>query len=402
MGRERFDMKPGGENSTNPPALTFAEIDLKALAHNYRELRRVTAPEADIMAVVKADGYGHGATQVARVALDCGAKFLAVARFDEAVRLRQAGIDAPILLFGYSLPVYGAYVAENNIRVAINSLDAAQRLSAEAVRIGKTFKAHVKIDTGMGRLGLLADGLTPGKDSGEDISGTIQQVLTIASLPYVEMEGIFTHFANADARDKSHAYGQFTRFVALLEALDEEGFQVKFRHAANSAATIEMPETHLDLVRPGVSQYGLWPSDEVDQSRIGLKPVMTIKSTVIQVKEVGSGFAVSYGSTHRTPRPTKIATVPIGYADGFDRILSSKGNMLVKGVRAPIIGRVCMDLTLIDVGHIPDVALEDEVVVMGRQGDEEITADEIAGFVGTINYEIVSSLTSRVPKIYIA
>jgi alanine racemase len=224
--------------------------------------------------------------------------------------------------------------------------------------------------------------------------------MAIASLPHVAVEGIFTHFANADAADKTHARRQFSRFSALLEALDKAGFHVKYRHAANSAATIELPETHLDLVRPGVSQYGLWPSADVDRNLIDLKPVMSIKSTVIQVKSVGPGFAVSYGSTYRTPRSTRIATVPIGYADGFDRLLSSRGHMLVRGVRAPIIGRVCMDLTMVDVGHIPGVSLEDEVVILGRQGSEEITADEIAERVGTINYEIVSSLTARVAKVY--
>jgi len=394
-------MKSAGENTVAHPSLTRAEIDLKALAHNYRELRRVMAPAADIMAVVKADGYGHGALRVARVALDCGARFLAVARLDEAVRLRQAGIDAPILLFGYSFPADVAYMAENNIRASINSPASARMLSAEAVRTGKILKTHIKIDTGMGRLGLLADGMTVDPGAGGQVAGTVKEVLTIASLPSVEVEGIFTHFANADAKDKAHARGQFKRFTVLLEDLDKEGVRVQFRHVANSAATIEMPETHLDLVRPGVSQYGLWPSDEVDKTLIDLRPVMAIKSTVIQVKSVGPNFAVSYGSTHHTSRPTRIATVPIGYADGFDRILSSKGHMLVKGARAPIIGQVCMDLTVIDVGHVPGVALEDEVVIMGRQGDEEITADEIASHVGTINYEIVSSLTSRVPKIYI-
>ena len=394
-------MKPVSAKTVDHTALTRAEIDLKALAHNYRELRRVTAPGAETMAVVKADGYGHGAHQVARVALDCGAKFLAVARFGEAVELRQAGIDAPILLFGYSLPAHVDYMAANNIRASISSLASARMLSAEAVRTGKRLKTHIKIDTGMGRLGLLVDGLTADPDTGGHVAGTIMDVLSIASLPHIEVEGIFTHFANADAKNKSHAHGQFTRFATLLEALEKEEFQVQFRHAANSAATIEMSETHLDLVRPGVSQYGLWPSNEVDKNLIDLKPVLTIKSTVIQVKSVGPDFAVSYGSTHRTPCPTRIATVPIGYADGFDRRLSSKGHMLVRGVRAPIIGRVCMDLTMIDVGHVPDTALGDEVVVLGRQNNEEITADEIAAHADTINYEIVSSLTSRVAKIYI-
>jgi alanine racemase len=395
-------MKPAGENSTEHPPLTRAEIDLQALAHNYRELRRVTDPSAGIMAVVKADGYGHGATQVAQVALDCGAKFLAVARFSEAVQLREAGITAPILLFGYSLPAYVNTMAENNVRVSINSLSSARMLSAEAVRTGKTLRVHIKIDTGMGRLGLLSDELAINSASatGDHGNRVLKDVLTIAALPHMEVEGIFTHFANADASDKTQTRIQFNRFTSLLDALGKEGFHVKFRHAANSAATIELPETHLDLVRPGVSQYGLWPSEEVDKSLIDLKPVMSIKSTVIHVKSVDAGFPVSYGSTHHTSRPTRIATVPIGYADGFDRGLSSRGHMLVNGVRAPIIGRVCMDLTMIDVGHIPNVLLEDEVVIMGRQGNEEITADEIAGQVGTINYEIVSSLTTRVAKVY--
>ena len=182
---------------------------------------------------------------------------------------------------------------------------------------------------------------------------------------------------------------------------EKHDFQVKYRHAANSAATIEMPESHLDMVRPGIAQYGLWPSEEVDKQRIDLKPVLSLKSKVIQVKDVGPGFAVSYGSTYVTPGPTRIATIPIGYADGYDRILSSNGHMLVRGVRASIIGRVCMDLTMIDVGHVPDVRLEDEVVLLGSQGNETISADEIAKKVGTINYEIVSSLTSRVPKVYV-
>jgi alanine racemase len=393
-------MKQESDSRAEYPALTRAEIDLDALAHNYRELRRVTAPAAGTMAVVKADAYGHGAPQVAGVALACGAEFLAVARFDEAVQLRQSGITAPILLFGYSFPAYVRYMTANNIRAAINTVASARMLSEEASWAGKTLKVHIKIDTGMGRLGLLSDDLVLKSKNGDRLAGVLQDVLAIISLPHIEVEGIFTHFANADAMDKTHTRQQFSRFNALLEALAQEGVRPRLCHAANSAATIEMPETHLDMVRPGVSQYGLWPSPEVDKSLIDLKPVMSIKSTIIQVKSVGANFAVSYGSTHHTSQPTRIATVPIGYADGFDRVLSSRGHMLVKGIRAPIIGRVCMDLTMVDVGHIPDVSLEDEVVILGCQGDQEITADEIAEQVGTINYEIVSSLTPRVAKVY--
>ena len=386
--------------SNDFPSLTWAEIDIGTLAHNYRELRRVTASSAAMMAVVKADGYGHGAPQVARVALENGADLLAVARMGEAVRLREAGISAPILLFGHSLPAYVDILASQDIRASLNSLDGARSISAEAVRRKKTIKAHIKIDTGMGRLGLMVDDIAVQTVSGKQFNRAIKDILTITTLPGIEVEGIFTHFANADSRDKDHAMIQLSRFKKLLDSLKKHSFRVKYRHAANSAAIIEMPASHLDLVRPGIAQYGLWPSDEVDKRRIDLRPVMSIKSRVIHVKEVGVDFAVSYGSTHVTSRPTRIATIPIGYADGYDRILSSKGHMLVRGMRAPIIGRVCMDLTMIDVGHVPDVRLEDEVVILGSQGDETISADEIAKRVGTINYEIVSSLTSRVPCVY--
>ena len=387
--------------TSDVPPLTWAEIDLDALAHNYRELRRVTAPSAAMMAVVKADGYGHGALQVAKVALKNGAGLLAVARMDEALRLRETGISAPILLFGHSLPAYVNMLAANDIRAALNSLEGAHNLSAEAVRRKTTLKAHIKIDTGMGRLGLLADEIAVQTVTGKPFKRTVDDILAITALPGIEVEGIFTHFANSDSRNKDHARTQLARFTHLLETLKRHSLVFKYRHAANSAAIIELPESHLDLVRPGIAQYGLWPSNEVDKQKIDLRPVMSIKSRVIHVRETGAGFAVSYGSTYVTPRPTRIATIPIGYADGFDRILSSNGYMLVQGTRAPIIGRVCMDLTMIDVGHVPDVALEDEVVILGSQGDETISADEIAKRVGTINYEIVSSLTSRVPKVYV-
>jgi len=401
MDRKRCDMAATHHPNSDMPFLTWAEIDLDALAHNCRELRRVTDKSAVMMAVVKADGYGHGAPQVARVALENGAELLAVARMGEAVRLREAGISAPILLFGHSLPAYVENLASMDIRAALNSLEGARSLSAEAVRCKTSIKAHIKIDTGMGRLGLLADDIAIQTDTGEELKGAISDVLAISDLPGIEVEGIFTHFANADSHDKTHAKTQLFRFNKMLEILKKHSFRVRYRHAANSAAIIEMPASHLDLVRPGIAQYGLWPSDELDRQRIDLKPVMSIKSRIIHVKDVGADFAVSYGSTHVTPRPTRIATIPVGYADGYDRILSSKGHMLVKGVRAPIIGRVCMDLTMIDVGHVPDVRLEDEVVILGSQGHETISAEEIAKRVGTINYEIVSSLTSRVPKIYV-
>jgi alanine racemase len=381
-------------------AVTWAEVDLQALAHNVRELRRVANPQAALMAVVKANGYGHGALEVARVALAQGARYLAVARFDEAFNLRKAGIEAPLLLFGATLPDQVDYLCRHDIRAAVNSLAGARQLSVAAAARNRTLKVHLKIDTGMGRLGLWAEGLagTPGNDSSEGAS--METIGTIAALPGLELEGIFTHFANADSRNTAHTRGQFALFEQLLAQLAAHGIQISLRHAANSAALLAMPETHLNLVRPGIALYGLWPSEKMKRHSIDLRPALTLKSTVIQVKSVDRGFAVSYGSTHVTSRPTRIATIPIGYADGYSRRLSAQGHMLVRGVRAPILGRVCMDLTLIDVGRIPDVLPGDEVVLIGRQGAEEISADEIARRLATINYEVVSALTARVPRVY--
>ena len=380
--------------------LTIAEIDLTALAQNCRELRRITNPASKIMAVVKANGYGHGALEVARVCLNNGAEYLAVARISEAFYLRKAGISAPILLFGYCFPSYVVYMAKEEIRPSICSLASAEQISFQASRLNTKLKVHIKIDTGMGRLGIVSDSLLVTRANPNRQLEAIKTILKIASLPNIEIEGIYTHFANADKTDKSHAKFQLFLFLELLEELKKNGIEIPLRHAANSAALIEMPETHLDMVRPGIALYGLAPSDEIDRASINLKPVMAIKSTIIQIKEVPPGFKVSYGSTYITPHPSKIATVPIGYADGYPRLLSSRGFMLVHKQRVPIIGRVCMDFTLLDVSHIFEPRIEDEVVVMGMQGSEEVSADEIARLTNTINYEVVSSILPRVPRVY--
>ena len=379
--------------------LTRAEIDLRNLAHNCRELRRLTSPSARLMSVVKADAYGHGLVPVSRVVMESGADWLAVTLIPEALLLRQAGLTSPILLLGYTPPHQARCLAECDLRASINSLEVASRLSQEASRCGGTIKVHLKVDTGMGRLGLLADTLrVPGRSKGE-VSRVAAQILEIARMPGLHVEGIYTHFASADRRDKRHAQEQFELFLDILSGLKKHSLEFEIRHAANSAATIEMPETHLDMVRPGIALYGLWPSEETDRGLIDLRPVMSLQSRVIQVKEVPAGFTVSYGSTWESPCRTRIATIPIGYADGFRRQLSSNGHVLVRGRRVPVVGRVCMDLTMIDVGDL-DLDLEEEVVLLGAQGGETITAEEIAQRVGTINYEIVSALTARIPRTY--
>ena len=384
------------------PPLTWAEIDLGALAHNYRELRRITSDSAAMMAVVKADGYGHGAVPVSKVALANGAEYLAVARISEVVHLRNAGIHTPLLLFGFCHPRNVGYLTENDARASVNSTESASLLSEEAGRLGVKLKVHAKVDTGMGRLGLVCHGLADDVEAPGAMRRVVTSILEISSLPNLELEGIYTHFANADITDKEDARRQFQLFMEILEELKKQSLEVSMRHSANSAATIEMPETHLDLVRPGIALYGLRPSGGVDRGLIDLKPVMSIKSHIILLKEVPAEFKISYGSTYKTSCPTKIATVPIGYADGYNRLLSSRGSMLVRGIRAPIVGNICMDFTMIDVGQVADVQVNDEVVILGRQGKEEITADAVAGLLKTINYEVVSSITSRVEKQYVS
>jgi alanine racemase len=381
--------------------LIWAEIDLNAIAANVRELRRVTRPEARLLVAVKANAYGHGLLEVARQALETGADALGVARMPEGLALRDAGIDAPVLVFGFTPPSDVEALVRHDLIQTVYTLDTAR---AYAERIGKSggrLKVHLKVDTGMGRLGILPDSrryVEPGMAVSDH---AVQEVTDIASLKELTLEGIFTHFASSDSADKSFAEQQFDTFMAFLGQLKRAGLEFELRHAANSGAIIDMPHTHLDMVRAGVLLYGLYPSDEVDKSRIELTPVMTLKARIAHLKKVPAGFPVSYGMTHTTQAPTTIATVPVGYADGFNRRLSNRGHMLVRGQKAPIVGRVCMDLTMIDVGHIPGVAVEDEVVILGRQANESVTADELAGLLDTINYEITSAITARVPRVYL-
>ncbi len=381
--------------------LVWAEVDLKAVAHNVCELRRITRPEARLMAVVKANAYGHGVAEVSRQALNNGAEALGVARLNEGIELRTAGFDVPILIFGYTPPVLTRRLLEFNLTQTVWSLETAEKLSDVAASSDKTLKVHLKVDTGMGRLGLLPDCQRPPSFNKNLKTNALAEVKALASLPSLELEGIYTHFSTADSADKTYAKKQFAMFLEFLDALCQAGIQVPVRHAANSAAIIDLPETHLDMVRAGISIYGLYPSDEVDKHRVALTPAMALKARVVHLKKVPAGFKVSYGLTYETKTPTTIASVPVGYADGFSRLLSSRGHMLVRGQRAPIVGRVCMDQTMLDVGHIPDVAIEDDVVIFGRQNDAAITADELASTLNTINYEIVSSLTARVPKVYL-
>lgn len=375
----------------------YAEIDLDAFRNNLKEIKKILKPGCAIMAVVKADAYGHGEEMIAREAIASGVSFLAVARMNEAIHLRECGIDAAILLFDDCVPENTSRYIELDVRPTISSFREAERFSKQASSSGKRLKVHVKVDTGMGRLGFLADGLTFRQEY-FPLAGEIKK---ISELPFIDLEGVYSHFANADAKDKSHAAGQLEIFLKLKGELEKLIPYKVLYHMANSAGIMEFPESHFDIVRPGIIMYGLYPSDDVDKSRVSLKPVMSLKSKIIHIKKVGAGFRVSYGSTFITDRETVIATIPAGYADGICRQLSSRGEVLVRGRRARILGRVCMDLTMIDVTFIDGVALNDEVVIIGSQGDNSIIADEIADKTGTINYEVITSIAPRVPRKFV-
>jgi alanine racemase len=382
-------------------SLVRAEIDLKAIAHNVGELRRITHPDALMMAVVKANAYGHGAVEVARCALQNGAQRLGVARIDEAIQLREAGIKAPILIFGYTLPEMAPELLEYNLTQTVYTPAFARALSRTAVSLGGKIKIHLKVDTGMGRLGLLSQNFKP-HHSGEIINTkAVDASVAIAGLKGLELEGIFTHFATADSADKRYAKKQLDLFLNFLSRMRESGLNPAVRHAANSAALIDMPQSHLDMVRPGIAIYGLYPSPEVNKKRVSLRPAMALRARVIHIKKVPAGFNISYGITYKTKQATTIATVPVGYADGLNRLLSSRGQMLIHGKRAPIVGRACMDFTMLDVGGIDNVRVGDEAVIFGPQGNDSLTVDEMASSLNTINYEIVSTITARVPRVFL-
>lgn len=381
-------------NSSDSPI--YAEVSLNAFRHNLSEVRRLVGPDTRIMAVVKADAYGHGADVLALEAEKCGAAFLAVARMNEAVSIRAAGVSIPMVLFGKCEPESAARCAELGIRPTINNSAGADAFSMAAEAAGIKLKVHVKVDTGMGRLGFLCDSIQGGNSRG----GLCDEIVRIAGLPGIEVEGIYSHFASSDAYDKTDAMKQFSRFKEIRDELVSRLDVKPLFHIANSAAIMEMPESHMDMVRPGIILYGIYPSREVDWGRVSLMPVLSFRSEIIHLKRVGEGFCVSYGSTFVTARETVIATVPVGYADGYNRLLSSRGFMLVRGMRAPVLGRVCMDLTMIDVTDIPGVSLHDQVILIGSQGNEAISADDIADMTGTIGYEVLTSISARVPRIY--
>lgn len=371
---------------------SWAEVDLDAIAHNLREIKGKLARNTLVMSVVKADAYGHGVFETVQTLLENGADRLAVSMLDEAIQLRKSGVTVPILILSYTDPGRAEELIQYDITQTVFSMELAKSLSEAAVALSKSIKVHIKIDTGMTRVGF-----TPGYDA-------VKHVVEISRLPGIVVEGLFTHFSKADEWDKSYTNMQFERFTSLCTELNRIGVFIPIKHVANSATAMSYPEMHLDMIRPGIIQYGLYPSDEVDKARLDLKPAMTLKSKVIMVKKVEAGVAVSYGGTFVTERETYIATLPIGYADGYSRLLSNKASVLIHGEYAKVIGNICMDQCMVDVTDLVQagipVSVGDEAVLFGKQGEKEITVSQLAEFMGTISYELVCIIGKRIPRIY--
>jgi alanine racemase len=383
------------DKGANPIGLTWVEVDLDAIAHNVRSIKNYVGSKVELIAVVKANAYGHGAVPVAHTVLQNGATRLAIYRLTEGIELRQAGLTAPILILGYTLPSEAEAVVHWNLTPTVNEHAQAQALSAAAARHGKRLPIHVKVDTGLGRFGLLPEEVVPFCQA-------------VVALPWLELEGFYTHFAVADEPGESsqaYTHHQLDVYLAALGTLVAHGITVPLRHTAHSAALLKLPASHLDAVRPGIALYGLSPFAN-SSSPIPLHPALTLKSQVIRLRTLPAGASIGYGRAFITQRPTKIALVPVGYGDGYPRLLSNQGQVLIHGRRAPILGRVSMDQIVVDVSAIPGVEQHDHVVLLGHQtepwGQTALPAEEVAAWAKTINYELITGLLPRVPRIYLS
>ena len=367
---------------------TWVEIDLDAIAQNVRNIKTLIGEKIELMAVVKGNAYGHDILEVASIVLKNGATRLAVARLEEGIFLRKVGITVPILVLGLTPEQQVELLVSYNITPTVCRYETIEKLSGFAVKEDKTVKIHIKVDTGMGRIGIFP-------------KHVLDFITKVKAFKNIEIEGIFTHFSVADEKDKNYTETQFKKFTEVLTILEKEGIEIPIKHVGNSATFLDFPHMWLDLVRPGISIFGLYPSTEV-QKTVKLIPAHSFKTRIIFLKELPVGESIGYGRTFTTKRRTKVASLPVGYADGYNRHLSNQGEVLVRGRRFPLIGRVCMDQCMIDVTNLPQVEVGDEVVLWGRQGQEEITVEEIAAKIGTINYEIVHLPDKkRVAKLFI-
>ena len=367
-----------------------AVISLDAVEHYFHEMRKNIAQDTKMIAVVKANAYGHGAVQIAHLIQNYDYIWgFATATAEEALALRKAGVMKPILILGIVFDEYYPELVRNHIRPAVCEYEEARKLSAEAVSQGETVHIHIALDTGMTRIGFA------------DIPESVEEIRKIAALPNLEIEGMFTHFARADEYDRSPAMVQLERYREFSGRVAEAGVEIPLHHCSNSAGIIRVPEANLSIVRAGITIYGIYPSAQVETDIVRLAPVMELKSHVTYVKDVEPGTAISYGGTFIADRKLRVATVPVGYADGYPRQLSNKGWVLIHGQKASILGRICMDQFMVDVTDIPDVCKGDEVTLIGRDGDEFISMDEMGELSGRFSYEFACDISTRVPRIYI-
>lgn len=374
----------------NSHGRVWAEISLDAIKSNIRNIRKITNPNAMIMGVVKADAYGHGAIVVSRTILENGADRLAVATIDEAAALRAEFPSTPIMMLSGADEFNAADIVRNDIIPAVFDISLAAALSKAAVNMHKTVKIHIKLDTGMNRIGIQ-----------HNDSRLVSIVKQISEMPGIEIEGAFTHFSKADEKDLSYARLQYDRFMASVGAIEDAGIPIKIKHCCNSASIANFPEMHLDMVRAGIILYGLYPSEDFDKSLISLTPAMTFKARISDIKPVPKGSLISYGGIYSAPEDMPIGTISVGYADGYSRILSGKAYVLAGGERKAVLGRICMDQCMFDMRNVHNISVGDSVVLFGGQNGNTIPVEEIAQMMGTINYEIVCIIGKRVPRIYI-
>jgi len=367
--------------------VTQAVVSLDAIARNVGRVRDRVGAHIPIMAVVKADAYGHGALPVARTLVEAGAGWLGVALPEEGIQLREQGVQVPILVMGPTPPDHASVLFDYRLDQMVYHPLHARAISDSANGSGARVGVHLKIDTGMGRWGIHPP-------------DAVAAAKAIVQMPGLEFGGVMTHFAAADARDKDHAVGQLGRFLEAIREIEAAGITIPLRHAANSAAILDLPETHLDMVRPGIALYGYPPSLSISHED-PWEPALTFKTCIAQIKELPKGGTVSYGCTYEAPRDVHVATLPVGYADGYNRLLSNRGEVLIRGQRAPVIGQVCMDMIMVDVTDVSGVREGEEAVLLGRQGDETLFADTWAAHLDTITYEVLCNISKRVPRTYL-
>lgn len=367
----------------------WVEINRKKAIHNFLEVKRAVGPNVKVCAVVKADSYGMGSVELSKMYLENGVDMLAVAVFSEAMELRKEIKDKDILVLGYTPEEFYDDAIENNITLTVYTLELAEKLNAVAEKFNKTAKIHIKVETGMNRLGFL-----PTEENAD-------KVAKIAALSNIFIEGIYSHQARADEKDKTTAHKQAGKFISFIKMLEERGVTIPIKHIANSATIIDLPEYHFDMVRPGIILSGFYPSDEVNKDEYKFEICVTLKARIANVKAIEAGEGIGYGHLFNTTGKTVVGTIPMGYADGYSRLLSNKGYIVVKGVKCPILGKVCMDQFMVDLSNVENPQIGDEAIVYGDGTDGAMTAEDVANMRGTISYEVLTNLGKRLPKIYV-